>query len=157
MKNNLLITTFVALSFSTSVYAEESKEISFNSLPKAVQASALNHMLHNSITKVEAIKDEGITKYEIESKNDGISKDISFADNGYVLEIEQSMEFSQLPIAAQQAVKKDYPAIKITEVESVQEFYFDVEGQVKGKDLEFKVLASGDIEDEEGKASDKQD
>ncbi len=148
MKNRLLITTLTTLSFSTLLYAEESKTVSFDNLPKAVQASALKHLMQSSITKVEAIEDDGITQYEIESMNDGVSKDITFAGNGFVLEIEQGMAFSQLPAAAQQAVKKEYPAIKITEVESVQEFYFDVEGEVDGKPLEFKVLASGDIEDD---------
>jgi len=72
------------------------------------------------------------------------------------MEIEQGMQFAQLPLAAQNAIKKDYPKIKITEVESVQEFYFDVDGNnVDGKSVEVKVLASGDIKDDD--ATDKKD
>lgn len=157
MYKKLFITICAALTFSVAVFAEESSEISFEKLPKKVQESALKHLVRSSINKVEAIKDEGITKYEIESKNDGISKDITFADNGQIMEIEQLMQFEQLPLAAQNAIKKDYPKIKITEIESVQAFYFDIEGDVEGKSIEFKVLASGDIEDEDDKASDKKD
>jgi len=156
MYKKLLITTFVSLTFSAAVYAEETREITFEKLPGVVQASALKHLVRSSITKIEAIQDEGITKYEIESKNDGISKDITFAANGLVMEIEQGMQFAQLPLAAQNVIKKDYPKIKITEVESVQEFYFDVDGNnVDGKSVEVKVLASGDIKDDD--ATDKKD
>jgi len=156
MYKKLLITTFVSLTFSAAVYAEETREITFEKLPGVVQASALKHLVRSSITKIEAIQDEGITKYEIESKNDSISKDITFAANGLVMEIEQGMQFAQLPLAAQNAIKKDYPKIKITEVESVQEFYFDVDGNnVDGKSVEVKVLASGDIKDDD--ATDKKD
>lgn len=156
MYKKLLITTFVSLTFSAAVYAEETREITFEKLPGVVQASALKHLVRSSITKIEAIQDEGITKYEIESKNDGISKDITFAANGLVMEIEQGMQFAQLPLAAQNAIKKAYPKIKITEVESVQEFYFDVDGNnVDGKSVEVKVLASGDIKDDD--ATDKKD
>ncbi|WP_340121363.1 PepSY-like domain-containing protein [Methylobacter svalbardensis] len=155
MYKKLLITTFVTLTFSAAVYAEETREITFEKLPEVVQSSALKHQVRSSITKVEAIQDKGITKYEIESKNDGISKDITFAANGLVMEIEQGMQFAQLPLAAQNAIKKGYPEIKITEVESIQEFFFDVEGDVKGKSVEVKVLASGDIKDND--ASDNKD
>ncbi|MBL1320724.1 MAG: hypothetical protein COA63_006635 [Methylophaga sp.] len=148
MSKKVFISAIVTLFCSATLHAEQTKEISFGQLPKIVQSSALKHIVQTGIKKVEVIQDEGITKYEIESKTDGIIKDISFATNGMVLEIEQSMQFTQLPIVAQQAVKKEYPNIKITEVESVQEFYFDVEGDDTGKLLELKVFASGDIEDD---------
>ena len=143
------MTTFFVLSCSSIVYAEETSETTFEKLPETVQKSALKHLVRSSITKVEAIKDEGITKYEIESKNDGIGKDITFADNGSVMEIEQTLKFEELPSAAQNAIKRDYPKLNITKLENVQEFYFDVEGDEKGKSVEFKVLASGDIKDED--------
>lgn len=145
------------MSFSTTLYAEQSNEIPFNQLPEIVQTSALKHVQRTHINKVEVIQDKGITQYEIESKTGGISKDITFAANGMVMEIEQAMPFAQLPIAAQQAVKKEHPNIKITEVERVQEFYFDVEGETNGQSLELKVFASGSIEDEEDKEPNKKD
>lgn len=147
--NNLLKSIIISLSLSTAVYAEESTAITFNDLPLTVQSSALKHLLRSSITRVELIKDNGFTEYEIESKNKGINKDVSFAANGMVLEIEQSLSFSQLPDAVQKAINSKYPNIKIKSLEKVQEFSFDVEGAVDGKPIEIKILASGDIKDEQ--------
>ncbi len=156
MHNKLLITIFITLSFSTvAVYAKETSEIKFEKLPVDVQVSALKHLYLSNITKVKVIQDKGVTKYKIESENNDISKDISFAVNGLVLEIKQGMQYAQLPIAVRQAINNVYPKINITEVESLQEFYFDLKGEVNGKAIEFKVLPLGNIKDEEDKESDK--
>ena len=74
--------------------------------------------------------------------------DITFARNGEILEIEKVISFAALPEDSRAEIKKDYPGIKIQEIESVQKFYYDVEGTVDGKEIQFKVMATGDIEGE---------
>ncbi|MBL4908528.1 MAG: hypothetical protein JKX78_00650 [Alteromonadaceae bacterium] len=134
---------------SVNIYAENTKEIQFNQLPPMVQKSVLKEVTLNKITKVERIYDEEAVKYEIESSTNGINKDITLAKNGDILEIEQGSDLNKLSISALAAIKHDYPKLKIDEIESVQQFYTVVEGTVNGKKVAFKVLATGDIEDDE--------
>ena len=149
MSKKLIVTAFAAISFSVACNAEETTTITFEKLPSPVRESALKHLLPSSIKKVEAIDDDGITIYEIESEIDGVNKDITFAANGSVMEIEQSMSFAQLPLAAREKISKRYPKLKITKVESVQDFYFDVDGEDHGKSVELKVSASGALEEDD--------
>ncbi len=151
MKKNTIATLLLSgLSIlSHNVFAENVKEIQFNQLPPTVQKSALKKMALNNITKVERIYDEEAIKFEIESKSNGINKDITLAKNGEIVEIEQSSDLDKLSTSALAAMRDDYPNLKIVEIESVQEFYTAVEGIVNGKKVAFKILATGDIEDEE--------
>lgn len=150
MTNLYKTSTFLLCSaFSLSVLAEDAKEISFAQLPAAVQKSVLTEVAKNNITKVELIHEEETTKYEIESKANGVAKDVTLASNGSIIEIEQGSSLSQLSPSALQAIKHDYPDLKVDEIESVQTFYTSVEGTVKGKKVAFKILATGDIEDDE--------
>ena len=134
---------------SYNVYAEDAKEIKFNQLPSVVQKSVLKEVMLNNVNKVERIYDEEAVKYEIESSTNGINKDITLATNGDIIEIEQGTTLSKLSTSALAAIKHDYPKLKIDEIESVQQFYTAIEGTIDGKRVAFKVLATGDIEDEE--------
>ncbi|PCJ43228.1 MAG: hypothetical protein COA81_04070 [Alphaproteobacteria bacterium] len=136
--------TFMA----ASLHAEETKVIKFGGMPAIVQQSVLLHTKKKNIIKVELIRDEGVIKYEIETINKAVGMDITFARNGEILEIEKVISFAALPEDSRAEIKKDYPGIKIQEIESVQKFYYDVEGTVDGKEIQFKVMATGDIEGE---------
>lgn len=148
MKTLSILTIAFTSLISAQLHAEEKKEIQFNQLPSIVQQAVLDQVKTDNIMNVEQIIDEGITKYEIESLTDGVNLDVSFTDNGLILELEESTSFNNLPVAAQKAIKKDYPKIVIQKIESVQLYYYEVEGHVDNEEIEFKVLASGDIEDE---------
>jgi len=139
-------TVLLCTAFSLSVFAENAKEINFAQLPSAVQKAVLKEVSINNITKVELIHEEEATKYEIESKANGVAKDVVLANDGSIMEIEQGSALNKLSTSALQAIKHDYPDLKIDEIESVQTFYTAVEGTVKGKKVAFKVLATGDIE-----------
>jgi hypothetical protein len=158
MTNLYKTSTFLLFStFSLSVLAEDAKEINFDQLPVAVQKSVLNEVAKNNITKVELIHEEEATKYEIESKTNGVAKDVTLASNGSIIEIEQGSSLSQLSPSALEAIKHDYPDLKIDEIESVQSFYTAVEGTVKGKKVAFKVLATGDIEGDDNSKEESKD
>ncbi len=148
MKKSILLILCLVLLFALPSYAEKSTIIQFKDLPIAVQDTALKHVSSNDITKIERIKEEETIKYEIESSHQGVTKDITVAGNGALLETEQGVSFSQLPKEAQHQINKDYPGIKINELESATLHYYDVQGVVHGKVVEFRVFATGDIEDE---------
>ena len=147
MKKLSIFISIISIIFCLTLYAAEERIVNFRILPAAVQETVLEYVNRNDITKVELIKDEGVTKYEIESVTNGKTLDITVAENGILLEIEKGISFSELPLEAQREINKDYPTIKTSEIESVNLFYYDVEGQVDGKTVKFKVLPSGDIED----------
>tara|TARA_R110001592_G_scaffold123666_2_gene331852 strand:+ start:3771 stop:4241 length:471 start_codon:yes stop_codon:yes gene_type:complete len=147
------ITFLLFSAFSLSALAENTKEIHFKQLTPSVQREILKHVSVHSIKKIEVIHDENTTKFEIESIQDGLNKDITLSKHGAIIEIEQSSSLNKLSTSALQAIKHDYPGLKIAEIESVQTFYTAIEGTVKGKNVAFKVFSSGDIEDDQAKES----
>jgi len=146
MSKNIFSIIILSLLCAFLLYAEDTKEIKFKELPANVQNAALKHVQKENITEVELIIEEDTIKYEIESKENGISKEITIAKDGNILEIEQEIAFSKLPIEAQSEIKEAYPNIEIEEIEAVKLFYYEVEGVVNGKTVEFKVFATGEIE-----------
>lgn len=133
---------------TASLHAEAIKVIKFGGMPAIVQQSVLLHTKKKNIIKVELIRDEGVIKYEIETINKAVGMDITFARNGEILEIEKVIPLAALPEDSLAEIKKDYPGIKVQNIEFVQKFYYDVEGTVDGKAVQFKVMATGDIEGE---------
>lgn len=148
MNKKLIVTAIWALSVPVSVAAGETREIPFSRLPQAVQQSALQQLRRDAVSRVEAIQENGMTTYEIESGANGFNKDITLADDGSLLEIEQTIALDQLPTAARAALREKYPHLSMAKLESVQKFYFDVEGVQQGKPLKLKVLATGMINEE---------
>ena len=148
MKINTVLIAVLILIFTLPVYAKDVKDIRLNDLPDVVQVTVLKYVEESSITNIEKEINEGVVKYEIESTLNGFNKDITVSKNGEIIEIEEEVSLSKLSSDAQDGIKKDYPEITIKKIEAVQEYYFEVEGEVNGKLLEFKVFATGDIEDE---------
>ncbi len=148
MKIFPLLTVGIFALFPALLHAEEVKIIKFNELPATVQQSVLLYTKRDDIKKIELIHDENVIKYEVETSDKGVGFDISLAQDGKILELEKVIALTSLPAVALVEIKKDYPKIKIQNIEAVQEFYYNVEGIVDGKNIEFKVLATGDIEDE---------
>lgn len=133
--------------FSLHALAENAIEIKFKQLTPSVQRELQKHVSAHNIKKIEVIHENNTTKFEIESSRDDVNKDITLSKHGAIIEIEQQSKLSELSTSALEAVKHDYPDLKIDEIESVQTFYTAIEGTVKGEKIKFKVFASGDIED----------
>ena len=146
MSKNIFSIIMLCLLSALSVYAEDTKKIKFKELPADVQNAVLKHVQKETIKKVELITEKDAVMYEIESKENGLSKDITIAKDGHVMEIEQELTFPGLPIEAQRKIKEAYPNIEIEEVEEVKLFYYEVGGVVNGKTVELKVLATGKIQ-----------
>lgn len=128
--------------------AAEKVEIDFSQLPLAVQETALGYTKQESITHVEATKGEENTIYELEMIINGVSTDVTVTQDGSVLEIGKAAKVYQLSTEARRAIEKNYPGIKVTQIESVQSFYTAIEGTVDGRNVQFNIFATGDIEDD---------
>ena len=127
---------------------EHVTSIKFESAPKAVRDAFTQNTSGKTPSKVERIKDEGVTKYEIEyAGTDGICS-ATYSDQGHLLESETAIKLSALPDAVLKELKKDYPDAAIVETEAVQLNYYEVEIVKNGKKRDVIVLATGDIEDQ---------
>ncbi len=148
MKFNTVLISVLGLLFALSAYAKDVKKTLFKDLPDVVQRTVLKHMEKKNIINIEKEIDEGAIKYEIETVQNGFSKNINISKNGELLEIEEEVSFSKLPGKAQDAINKAYHGITIKKVEAVQEYYFEIDGDVGGNTLKLNLLATGDIEDQ---------
>ncbi|MCL5286382.1 MAG: PepSY-like domain-containing protein [Acidobacteria bacterium] len=92
------------------------------------------------------IKD-GKPVYEVESMEATTHRDVSFAPDGKVLTVEESMEMKDVPAAVQAALEKKFPKAKINLAEKVMEgtsvaYEFHLT-TAQGKEAEVKFDATG--------------
>jgi len=113
----IIALTFAALSTGVGLAAEHS--IPCKNLPSAVQTSSKeavgNATVRNCVKEISG----GKTTYEMETMRDGRSKDISFAADGRVLEIEEQVELDSLPSPVASAFKRASQGGTLGRIESV--------------------------------------
>lgn len=125
--------------------------------PEAVRAAVAKVTPAASVTRVLKEEDEGVTIYEVEFTEGGMSCSASFSAAGETIDIEKGVKESALPAAATAALKKSYPAATFGGHTAVQEFFYEVEITINGTKHEVRVNAAGDIEDETADADDEHD
>jgi uncharacterized membrane protein YkoI len=99
-------------------FAAETK-IKRSDLPPAVEKTIQEQSTGATIKSFSKEVENGQVEYEVEMTVNGHAKDISIAKDGTVLEIEEEVEQSSLPAAAQSALQARAKGAKITKVESV--------------------------------------
>jgi hypothetical protein len=65
--------------------------------------------------------EKGQTMYEVESMEGKTHRDVSYAPDGKLLVVEESMDVKDVPAAVQQALEKKFPKAKVNLVEKVTE------------------------------------
>jgi hypothetical protein len=90
---------------------------------------------------------DGKPVYEVESMEGAMHRDVSFAPDGKLLVVEESMEMKDVPAAVQQALKKKFPKAKVDLAEKVMEgtsvaYEFHLT-TAQGKEAEVKFDPSG--------------
>lgn len=117
MKQALVFTACLAFSAST-LYAQEHKIVR-SALPpaveKALQANIAGASIKGFATEVEG----GKKVYEAETILNGHTRDLQFAVDGTLNEIEEEVAFDSLPPAVQSALKSKAGTSRITRVESL--------------------------------------
>jgi hypothetical protein len=104
--------------------------------------------------------EKGQTLYEIESLEGKMARDATYAADGKVAAVEESMETKDAPTAVQQALEKKYPKAKVNKAEKVMEantvaYEFHVT-TAQGKKAEVKFDAKGkELETVKDKDKDK--
>ncbi|HWF46438.1 MAG TPA: PepSY-like domain-containing protein [Bryobacteraceae bacterium] len=93
--------------------------VPFSKLPAAVQQAAKTQLQGAQIVGASTEKENGRTTYEVETKLDGKSRDMSFDRAGKLLEVEQQVDMDNIPAAAKAAIQKRVAGGTIRKVESV--------------------------------------
>lgn len=117
MKQTLILAACIALA-APALHSQEHK-ISRSSLPPAVEKT-LQANLSGATIKGFATEVEGGKKvYEAETILNGHTRDLQFAVDGTLNEIEEEVAFDSLPAPVQAGLKAKAGTAKITKVESL--------------------------------------
>lgn len=127
---------------------EEGNEVTIKlaEAPAPVRAAAMKLTAEKNITKVTRETDDGVTTFEVDFSEGGVSGSGTFTQAGETLELEHGLTEAKIPAAAMDAVKKAHPGATFGEMTSVTKFYYEIEVMKDGKMHEVKVDATGEIE-----------
>lgn len=122
-------------------------KLAVDRLPAAVLTAAKEHAGGATILGASTEKEHGRTTYEVETKQDGKSRDLTFDEKGSLLEVEQEVDLDSLPAAAKEAIQKKLAGGTVKKVESVSHgsvtsYEADVTSK-SGKNREVAVNADG--------------
>ena len=141
----LLIATVALLSFSA--IAQE-KKLTEKDVPAAVISAFKNAYPKATIRGYALEKEDGKTFYEIESNEGTTQRDIQYNADGTVAEIEESIAASELPAAAQAAIRKQYPKAVISLAEKTvagDKVGYEVAAKQGKKRISMEFDASGKV------------
>ncbi|MDQ2843720.1 MAG: PepSY-like domain-containing protein [Acidobacteriota bacterium] len=132
--------------FGLAAIAAETK-MKVDDLPAAVQSAMKTQTKGATILGASKERENGRMTYEVETKQDGKGRDLTFAEDGSLLEIEQEVDLESIPAAARQAIEGKAAGGTIKKVESVtQGSKTSYEADVRtsgGKTHEVAVNADG--------------
>jgi uncharacterized membrane protein YkoI len=102
----------------TAIHAEE-KRIRREDLPPAVEKTVAEQSKGATIKGFSKEVEHGKTYYEAELRVDGHGRDISVAENGNIVEIEEEVALDSVPPAVNEALIEAAGSGKIIKVESL--------------------------------------
>lgn len=94
-------------------------KVAFSSLPVAVQIAAKSQADGATIIGASRETEKGATTYEVQTRVNGKSRDLSFEEGGKLLAVEQEVALDSLPNPAFEAIRKMAAGRTIKKVESV--------------------------------------
>jgi hypothetical protein len=132
---------------ATAKAEDQETQVQKKDVPEPVLAAFAKAYPKATIKGYAKEMEKGQTMYEVESVEGKTHRDVSFAPDGKLLVVEESMELKDVPAAVQQALEKKFPKAKVNLVEKVTEggsvgYEFKVT-TAEGKKAEVKFDASG--------------
>jgi hypothetical protein len=151
-KTAIFLVIFCAAAFGIPGYGSE-MSIPRAALPAAVQKTANEQSTGAVIKRYVKDNENGQLEYEVEMMINGHSKDVSIARDGRLLEIEEQVAMSDLPLAVQEGLKNKAGKGSISKIESItkKERVVAYEAQVRtnGRHSEIQVGPDGKALDHE--------
>ena len=109
----------ITLCAATASAAAQEKRLKKSDLPAAVQKAADEQTKGATVRGYSSETEDGRLEYEVAMTVNGRSRDVSFATDGSVLEIEQEVPVDSLPAAVHSALVQKAGAGRIMKVESL--------------------------------------
>lgn len=117
---NAAVVVSLALATSLGFSALDSEErVKMNDLPEAVQKTVLEVSKGLKLRELTREVEKGETFYEAELEVNGHTRDVLIDPTGAVVLIEEEVEWSSVPAAAQAAIEKAAGGGKVVLVESL--------------------------------------
>jgi uncharacterized membrane protein YkoI len=104
---------------AASLLAASEVKIKLTDLPSVVRKAAEEQLKNATLVGVNKEVENGKTLYEIETKVNGRSRDVSFDSSGNLVENEEEVEVAAIPAAARDALNKLAAGAKMGKVEKV--------------------------------------
>jgi hypothetical protein len=105
-----LLLLFAVLAFGAAQTNEaQESTVKKSAVPKAVLAAFEKAYPHATVKGYAKEVEGGKAEYEIESREGAVSRDVSYAEDGTVLSVEESLPFAALPEAVRAAIAKEFP------------------------------------------------
>jgi len=154
----LLLPAFLLLALVANlVYAAEP----ITALPAAVRAVIQREFPAASITEIEDGDFEGIDVYEIEGKSAaGMEFELEIGMDGTLYQKDEKVSFNDLPPAVLAVIKKELSGAEPDNLKRLTEHgkvFYELEGEVSGKDIELKIDTEGKILEKEVEGGDDDD
>ena len=135
-----VLASLAVFCLAAAVAAAGEKPMKLRDLPPAVQ-KAMEQETKGAVVKGYAQETEdGKVFYEVETKRDGVARDVTFDPSGALVAVEEEVTLASIPAAARAAIEKGAAGGKIGIVEKVTEG-----GQVKYEAHVTKGLKKSEI------------
>ena len=125
------------------------QEVAVEALPAAVRKTVQGQTRGATLLSVSKEIENGIVRYEVESRVQGRSRNILIDSAGKVVEIEEQVTLDSLPAAARARIQKETGQGKVVGVESVtasgKAAIYEAIIEVAGKRSEIRVAADGSL------------
>lgn len=131
---------------SATLAEDAEKPVKFKDLPAAVQKTATEQSKGATVTGYNSETENGKTYYEVETKQNGKSRDVLIDATGVVSEVEQQVDLATLPAGVRTGLQKQAAGAPISKVESVTKgakIGYEAIIRKNGKNSEIKVDSDG--------------
>jgi hypothetical protein len=123
------------------------KVILKSALPVAVQTAAREHSKGATIRAITKKIEDGKAIYEVEMKVGEKTKDITIADDGALMVVEEQLDLASLPAAVRTTIEKNVGKGKIVLIESYVEsgtlVHYEAQMKLGKKRFEIRVSPEG--------------
>lgn len=122
---------------------DDAEVVPFAKIPAAAQKALLKLAGDAKISEVDVEDEDGVKVYEGAWKVNGVEHEAEVTANGDVIETEQVIAAGDAPKAVQKAAAKAFPKGAKVTIEKKTVVLYEIEAEIKGKEKEILVAATG--------------
>lgn len=110
---------FAAVGFLMPLLRADEEKLPLDKLPKAVKASVDKHFAGAKLKEAAVEKEDGKTVYEVSFTYKDANYDVTFEEDGKIVDVEKEIAVKDLPAAITEALEAKYPKAKIDKAEEL--------------------------------------